>query len=94
MGSKSKTPLSLIVCSLEKACLFQTAHLGACSVRQMYLETDLGFLCILMSPHVTSNSSLHLGLLIPDLCFVCCAKSATCIVRPCAKEVTLLLDCR
>lgn len=65
-----------------------------CSSRCMFnwadvLETDLGF-C--ESEHQTLLC--HFDLLIPDLCFVCCARSATCIVRPCAKEVTSLLDCR
>lgn len=94
MDSKSKTALSLILCSLAKACLCQTAHLGACSIRQMYLEIDLGFCESEHCVHPHQTLLCHLDLLIPDLCFVCCARSATCIVRPCAKEVTLLLDCR
>lgn len=64
IGSESKTTLSLVLCSLEKTCLFQTllilvhVQLGRCTWRQIWVSAKEGFVCILTSPHVTSNSSL------------------------------------
>lgn len=64
MGSKGKTTLSLTFCSLEKACFFQTllilvhVQLGRCTWRQIWVSAKEGFVCVLTSPHVTSNSSL------------------------------------
>lgn len=66
MGNESKTTLSLILYSLEKACLFQTllilvhVQLGRCTWRQIWVSAKEGSVCILTSPHLTSNSSLPL----------------------------------
>lgn len=62
MGSESKTTLPAILQLRKGLFLSDSAHLGTRSIRQMYLETDLGFcrreFCVLTSPHATSNSSL------------------------------------
>lgn len=56
MGSESRTTPSLILCSRKGLFVSDSSHLGTCSIRQMCLETDLGFckrqLCV--HPHKPS----------------------------------------
>lgn len=82
--------LYLVFCRLEKVPL-EHIQLGGCTQCWIQVAAKVGFAWLLLSPRVTTNSSLLPRFVdIWSSCFIYWARSALCITRTSTKEDTIV----